>query len=137
MLVLNATLGFVQEHRAERSLAALRQMLVATAKVRRGGAVREVPAEELVPCDVVLVEAGDRIPADGRLVVAASLEIDESALTGESRPVEPDRKVFAGTYVTNGMAEALVTGSRPRAGWSWRRRWRSTSPPSPASRRRS
>lgn len=80
--VLNAALGFVQEHRAERGLAALRQMLVATATVRRGGALRQVPAEELVPGDVVLVEAGDRIPADGRLVAAASLEIDESALTG-------------------------------------------------------
>jgi Ca2+-transporting ATPase len=125
VLMLNATLGFVQEHRAERSLAALRQMLVATAKVRRGGAVKEVPAEELVPGDVVLVETGDRIPADGRLVVATSLEIDESALTGESTPVPKDTNpVAAGvplaertsmahmnTVVTRGRGELAVTAT--------------------------
>jgi Ca2+-transporting ATPase len=125
VLVLNAVLGFVQEHRAERSLAALRQMLVATATVRREGAVAEVPAEELVPGDVVLLEAGDRVPADGRLVLAASLEIDESALTGESTPVaksvEPtaadsplaERTSMAhmNTVVTRGRGELLVTST--------------------------
>jgi Ca2+-transporting ATPase len=125
VLVLNAILGFVQEHRAERSLAALRQMLVATTKVRRGGAVAEVPAEGLVPGDVVLVEAGDRIPADGRLAIAASLEIDESALTGESTPVtKSSERVEAGTalaerssmahmntVVTRGRGELVVTAT--------------------------
>lgn len=123
VLLLNATLGFVQEHRAERSLAALRQMLVATAKVRRGGGVHEVLAEDLVPGDVVLVEAGDRVPADGRLVVAASLEIDESALTGESAPVpkatdavppgaplaERTSMAHMNTVVTRGRGELVVT----------------------------
>jgi len=125
VLVMNAVLGFVQEHRAERSLAALRQMLVATAKVRRGGAVLEVPAEDVVPGDVVLLEAGDRVPADGRLVVGASLEIDESALTGESTPVaksiEPappgaplaERTSMAhmNTVVTRGRGELVVTAT--------------------------
>ena len=125
VLVMNALLGFVQEHRAERSLAALRRMLVATAKVRRAGIVREVPAEELVPGDVVLLEAGDRVPADGRLVVAASLEIDESALTGESSPVpkgtgpspvgaplaERPSMAHMNTVVTRGRGELVVTAT--------------------------
>jgi Ca2+-transporting ATPase len=128
VLVGNAVLGFVQEHRAERSLAALRQMLVATAKVRRGGRVAEVDAELLVPGDVVLVEAGDRVPADGRFVVAASVEVDESALTGESTPVAkstdpvgPDAPLaertsmaFMNTVVTRGRGELVVTGTGMR-----------------------
>jgi Ca2+-transporting ATPase len=125
VLVINAGLGFAQEHRAERSLAALRRMLVATAKVRRGGAVTELPAEELVPGDVVLLEAGDRVPADGRLVVAASLEIDESALTGESTPAaksagtapadaplaERTSMAHMNTVVTRGRGELVVTAT--------------------------
>ncbi|HEX5615525.1 MAG TPA: cation-translocating P-type ATPase, partial [Acidimicrobiia bacterium] len=125
VLVANAVLGFVQEHRAERSLTALRRMLVATAKVRRSGAVTEVAADDLVPGDVVLVEAGDRVPADGRIVVAASLEIDESALTGESTPVtksvdavspgaplaERSSMAHMNTVVTRGRAELLVTAT--------------------------
>ena len=123
VLLVNAVLGFVQEDRAERSLAALRQMLVATARVRRGGVATEVAATDLVPGDVVLVEAGDRIPADGRIVAAHSLEVDESALTGESSPAA---KVTAGahadapladrvgmaymnTVVTRGRGEVVVT----------------------------
>ena len=123
VLLINAVLGFVQENRAERSLAALRQMLVATARVRRGGVATEVAATDLVPGDVVLVEAGDRIPADGRIVAAHSLEIDESALTGESSPAAKvtaaappeaplaDRvgMAYMNTVVTRGRAEVLVT----------------------------
>ena len=125
VLVANAILGFVQEHRAERSLAALKQMLVATAKVRRSGQVDEVPSKTLVPGDVVLLEAGDRVPADGRLVVAASLEVDESALTGESTPVaktvepvaadaplaERASLAFMNTVVTRGRGELIVTST--------------------------
>jgi Ca2+-transporting ATPase len=125
VLVANAVLGFVQEHRAERSLAALKQMLVPTATVRRRGQVATVPAETLVPGDVVLLEAGDRVPADGRLAVAASLEVDESALTGESAPVaktvdpvgddaplaERASMAFMNTVVTRGRGELLVTAT--------------------------
>ena len=125
VLLINAVLGFVQEDRAERSLAALRQMLVATARVRRSGVVTDVAAPEVVPGDVVLVEAGDRIPADGRITAAHSLEIDESALTGESSPVvkgtagAPDDAPLAdragmaymNTVVTRGRGEVLVTAT--------------------------
>jgi Ca2+-transporting ATPase len=125
VLLFNAVLGFVQEHRAERSLAALRQMLVATARVRRNGTVVEVDAADLVPGDVVLLEAGDRVPADGRLVAAHSVEVDESALTGESTPVaktveavdageplaERTGMAYMNTVVTRGRAELVVTAT--------------------------
>ena len=87
VVVINALFGFYQEYRAEQSLEALKNMLPARARVRRSAIIQEISADTLVPGDVVLVEAGDRIPADGRLFFAASLEIDESTLTGESAPV--------------------------------------------------
>jgi Ca2+-transporting ATPase len=85
--LLNAILGLNQEGKAAESVAALQKMLVLKAHVRRGGGVIDIPAEELVPGDVVSFEAGDKIPADGRLLVAATLEIEEAAPTGESMPV--------------------------------------------------
>ena len=87
VVLANAIIGFFQEHKAEAALDALRSMVIGEAKVRRDGEVRMVPMHEIVPGDIVLVEAGDRIPADGRLLVAANLEIEEAALTGESQPV--------------------------------------------------
>ncbi|MDW4910857.1 HAD-IC family P-type ATPase, partial [Streptomyces sp. ADMS] len=129
VLLINATVGYLQERRAERSLEALREMLVPTARVRRDGQVQVVPARTLVPGDVVLLEAGDRIPADGRLVVAASVEAAEAALTGESHPVakttapttaEGDEPVpvaertgmlFMNTALTRGRAEIIVTAT--------------------------
>ena len=80
-------MGLNQEGKAEASVAALQKMMVVKAKVRRDGALVEVPMEELVPGDIVNIEAGDLVPADGRILTAATLEIDESALTGESVPV--------------------------------------------------
>ena len=124
VVLLNATIGFAQESRAEASLEALKQMLVTTATVRRDGRTVRVDAAELVPGDVVMVEAGDRVPADGRLLSSASLEVQESSLTGEAQPVVKsaageaaeraplgDRvtAVFMNTMVTRGRAEALVT----------------------------
>jgi Ca2+-transporting ATPase len=126
VVLLNAVLGFVQENRAERSLDALRSMLVVTARVRRGGTTVEVDAQDLVPGDVVLVEAGDRIPADGRLLSATSLEVEEAALTGESAPVikraegvvaldaplgDRTNVVYMNTTVTRGRGELIVTGT--------------------------
>ena len=132
VLVINAVIGFVQENRAERSLDALRTMLVPTARVRRGGVVAVVDAAELVPGDLVLLEAGDRVPADGRLVVAESVEVDESALTGESVPVSKHRDpvspggevasdevplaerrsmLFMNTTLTRGRADMVVTAT--------------------------
>ncbi|MFY8043787.1 MAG: HAD-IC family P-type ATPase, partial [Rhodoferax sp.] len=96
VVILNAGLGFWQEFRAERTLAALKGMLAAHARVRRDGLVTEVDARLLVPGDVVLLEAGDRVPADGRLLVAHNLEAEEAALTGESHAVTKHTGALAG-----------------------------------------
>ncbi|MFD0318869.1 HAD-IC family P-type ATPase [Streptomyces flavalbus] len=129
---INAALGYAQERRAERSLEALRRMLVPTARVRRDGTQAQVEAGSLVPGDVVLLEAGDRVPADGRLVVAESVEVAEAALTGESQPVakgtaavetpgtgtvplaERTGMVFMNTALTRGRAEMVVTATGMR-----------------------
>ncbi|OYY93834.1 MAG: metal-transporting ATPase [Hydrogenophilales bacterium 28-61-23] len=126
VVLLNASLGFYQEHRAERTLAALKGMLAARARVRRDGRVAEVDATQLVPGDIVLLEAGDRIPADGRLLAAHNLEVIEAALTGESHAVGKvtaalaeaelplgDRinLLYMNTVVTRGRAELLVTAT--------------------------
>lgn len=125
VLLLNAIMGFVQENRADDALAALRSMLETVVRVRRGGEVMEVSGRDLVPGDVVLLDAGDRIPADGRFAKAASTSVDESTLTGESVPVEKvdtaiveDGEVplaertnlgYMNTTVVRGRAELLVT----------------------------
>jgi len=124
VLLVNGVIGFVQTHRAERSMEALKRMLVVHAQVRRDGRLVSLPSEELVPGDVVLLDAGDRVPADGRLALAASLSIDESALTGESVPVEKVAEpiadldlpisehvnlAFMNTAVARGRGELLVT----------------------------
>src|SRR5262245_33147727 len=124
--VLNAILGLNQEGKAAESIAALQKMLIIKAHVRRGGALADSPSEELVPGDVISIEAGDRIPADGRLLVAATLEIEEAALTGESVPVlksvEPvagddvplgDRvdMAYMNSTVTRGRGEMVVTAT--------------------------
>jgi magnesium-transporting ATPase (P-type) len=125
ILVLNAVIGFTQEYRAEQSMAALRRLSRARARVVRAGREREIDAAELVPGDVVLLEAGDRIPADARLLHEVSLEVDESLLTGESTVVTktvaplPDdavladraNSVFMGTTVTRGRARATVVAT--------------------------
>jgi Ca2+-transporting ATPase len=99
IVFLNGLLGFVQEFRAERSLAALRKMSVAMARVVRDGVLRSVPARELVAGDLILLEAGDRIPADARLIYATNFQTQEASLTGESTPVQKDAGVIAGTDV--------------------------------------
>ena len=125
VVLLNAALGFFQEHRAENALAALRNMLAPSARVRRAGESRVVPVEELVPGDVLLLEAGDRVPADARVIQAHGAEVAEAALTGESQAVgktpravpedaplaERDDMVFMNTVVTRGRIEAVVTAT--------------------------
>nr|WP_221383352.1 HAD-IC family P-type ATPase [Actinoplanes polyasparticus] len=126
VVLLNATIGFVQESKAEAALDALRRMSVTTATVRRDGRVVRLDATELVPGDVVIVEAGDRVPADGRLLSATSLEIQESMLTGEAQPsaksasaaVDEDaplgdrvNTVYMNTAVTRGHGEVLITAT--------------------------
>src|SRR5690348_10055145 len=124
LTLFNAVLGLNQEGKAAAAVAALQKMMIVKAKVRRGGELVEVPAEQLVPGDVVSIEAGDVVPADGRLLKAATLEVDESALTGESMPVAKgadtvtqtdaplgDRTdmVYMNTNVTRGAGELVVT----------------------------
>jgi P-type Ca2+ transporter type 2C len=126
LTVLNAVLGLNQEGKAAESVAALQKMLLIHAHVRRDGQRVDIPAEEVVPGDIVTFEAGDKVPADGRLIVAATLEIEEAALTGESTPVlksvEPvagedvplgDRvdMAYMNSTVTRGRGEMVVTGT--------------------------
>ncbi len=132
IVVLNAILGFVQENRAERALAALRRLAVPQVRVRRDGEVREVSARELVAGDIVLLEAGNLVPADGRLVDVVNLRIEEAVLTGESEAVTKTAAVlaasgggevtlgdrtnmaFMGTTVGYGRGEMAVTATGMR-----------------------
>ena len=126
VVLLNAVLGTVQEARAEAALEALKQMAAPFAKVIRGGVAVKLPAADLVPGDLVLLEAGDSIPADLRIVTCNSLKVEESALTGESLPVEKSAQVVAdanapladrinmaymGTAATYGRASGVVTAT--------------------------
>ena len=125
VVVLNAALGFFQEHRAENALAALKNMLAPSARVRRDGAVALIDACDLVPGDILLLEAGDRVAADARVLHAHSAEVAEAALTGESHAVAKsadavDEKsalaerrgmVFMNTVVTRGRLEAIVVAT--------------------------
>ena len=123
IVILNAILGFRQEYKAEQAMAALKKMAAPSVRVRREGHVREISSRELVPGDVVLLEAGDLVPADSRLLDSVNLRVDESALTGESVPVEKDalfaadsdhalgdrrNMVYLGTVVTYGRGQAVV-----------------------------
>ena len=126
ILILNAAIGSAQEYRAEKAMAALRQMAAPSARVRRDGEVLTLPAEELVPGDVVLLEAGNIVPADLRLCVAARLRVAEAALTGESHAVDKttaplqaeqaslgDRHnmAYKGTLVAYGRGEGVVVAT--------------------------
>lgn len=125
ILVLNTALGLVQEVRAERAIAALQALSAPRVRVLREGHQRVLPSADLVPGDLVILEAGDRVAADGRLLSSAHLSVDESALTGESAPVHKDvapvsadaaladrtDMVYAGTLVTRGAARVLVTAT--------------------------
>jgi Ca2+-transporting ATPase len=126
VLLLNALLGFVNEYRAERSVQALKALVVPLAEVVRDGAAHEIPAAELVPGDIIAFEAGDRVPADARLIEARSLRLDESALTGESVATDKDSEavleddvplaerqtmVYTGTAIVQGRGQAIVTAT--------------------------
>src|SRR3990172_8285793 len=127
IIILNAVFGFFQELRAENAIAMLKKLSAPQVKVKRDGVVVIIPSRELVPDDLILIEAGDRINADARLIESASLEIDESTLTGESIPVMKQSVfagdvskgiVFCGTLVTRGSGEAVVvaTGMQTQLG---------------------
>lgn len=126
IVLLNGVLGFVQEERAEQALESLKKMAVPATRVRRNGELKSLPACELVPGDVVLLEAGDSVPADARLIEAYVLSLQEAALTGESVPVEKNARqvvqaavapadrtnmIFFGTAVAAGKGTAIVTST--------------------------
>ena len=126
LTVLNAVVGLRQEGKAESAMNALKSMMKATARVRRDGEVVEIPAEAVVVGDVAIISAGDQVPADGRIVAASALQIDESALTGESTPAAKDANVVVGTDlgpgdqtdmafmntpVTHGSGTLVITGT--------------------------
>ncbi|HYU84452.1 MAG TPA: HAD-IC family P-type ATPase, partial [Kribbellaceae bacterium] len=117
VVVLNTTVGVVQELRAERSLAALRRLTAPQARVLRSGRAVTVPAADVAPGDVVLLAAGDVVPADVELTECRRLQVDESALTGESVPVDKSttEEAFAGTVVTAGRGAGVVTQTGPRS----------------------
>ena len=123
IVIINAVLGFVQEYRAEQSMEALKQLAAPAARVLRHGTISQISAKELVPGDILVLETGDKIAADGRLIDVNNLEVEEAALTGESLPVRKvadrqfqedsplgDRKnmIFAGTSITRGKGTAVV-----------------------------
>ncbi|MGW1882555.1 cation-translocating P-type ATPase [Streptomyces sp. NPDC001970] len=126
LTLLNAIVGLRQEGKAESAMNALKSMLTTTARVRRDGTESEIPAEQLVVGDVVLISAGDQVPADGRIIEAHALQIDESALTGESVPAAKDagtlpdvplgpgdqsNTAFMHTPVTHGSGVLVITGT--------------------------
>lgn len=126
IVLFSVVLGFVQEYRAERAIEALREMAAPTASVIRDGVEIEIPARNLVPGDVILLEAGDKIPADSRVTRSVNMQVVEAALTGESLPVDKqtgpitgeqiavgDRKnmVYSGTIATYGRGQAVVTAT--------------------------
>jgi Ca2+-transporting ATPase len=126
IIILNAAVGMIQEYRAEKAMEALKQMAAANARILREGKTVDIPASDLVPGDVVLLEAGNIIPADIRFFETHQIKVDESALTGESHNVEknPDELPegdyalgdrinmgFKGTFITNGRALAYVTAT--------------------------
>jgi magnesium-transporting ATPase (P-type) len=134
IVAINAAIAIVEERRADAALAALRALAVPETRVRRAGAVVRIPAAELVSGDVVLLEPGDRVPADLRLITTTGLEVDESVLTGESQAVRKDASAVAaadaglggragsaytGTFVVRGTGTgvAVATGAARR----WRR----------------
>ena len=132
VVVANAIAGFIQESRAEKAMDALSRLVITEATVRRGGRKHRIASEELVPGDVVLLQSGDKVPADLRLLHVRNLQIDESALTGESVPVfkasavlsedtvlaERKNMAYAGTHATYGQAEGVVmaTGNETETG---------------------
>jgi Ca2+-transporting ATPase len=126
VVMINACLGFYQEFQAEKALGALKKMLALQASVKRDGKLQKISAEQLVTGDIVILDAGDKIPADGRILECSNLEVDESSLTGESLPVgkhahaltekqsplaERTNMLYMNNAVTRGRAEMLVTAT--------------------------
>lgn len=130
VVILNSVLGVIQENKAEEAIDALKKMTAATSKVKRDGKIISIKSEDLVRGDIIILEAGDAVPADGRIIECASLKIEESALTGESVPVTKDEEmleipegekgfslgdrknmIYMGSTVVYGRGKAVITGT--------------------------
>jgi len=126
IILVNGVLGFIQEYRTEKSMEALKELTAPTARVMRDGKIVIIPAKYLVPDDLIILESGDRVPADSILIESTSLQVDESLLTGESVPVDKktaeqrtgralvgtaENTVYMGTVITNGRGKAIVTAT--------------------------
>lgn len=130
VVILNSVLGVIQENKAEEAIDALKKMTAATSKVKRDGKIINIKSEDLVRGDIIILEAGDAVPADGRIIECASLKIEESALTGESVPVTKDEEmleipegekgislgdrknmIYMGSTVVYGRGKAVITGT--------------------------
>jgi len=125
ILILNAVFGFIQEYKAEKSIEALKRLAALKAKVIRNGKEKKIDSRELVPGDIILLETGDKVPADARIIELSQLNIDESSLTGESTSVRKEVKpvgefvslaertcmLYSSTIVSKGKAKAVVTGT--------------------------
>ncbi len=118
IVIVNAFLGFIQEYRTEKTIEALRNMAAPTCRVTRDGEIKDIPSSSLVPGDHILLDSGDRVPADAKLLTAYSMKVDESILTGESVPVDKSSgksgsasNVHMGTIITSGRGDAVVTAT--------------------------
>lgn len=118
IVMVNAFLGFIQEYRTEKTIEALRNMAAPTCRVTRDGEIKEIPSSSLVPGDHILLDSGDRVPADAKLLTAYSMKVDEAILTGESVPVDKSSSkngsagnVHMGTIITSGRGDAIVTAT--------------------------
>lgn len=118
IVIVNAFLGFIQEYRTEKTMEALKSMAAPTCRVTRDGEIKDVPSSNLVPGDHILLDSGDRVPADARLISAYSMKADESILTGESVPADKaagksgdTEIVHMGTIITSGRGDAVVTAT--------------------------
>jgi len=125
VLLLNAVIGLIQETRAERAMEALKEMAAPRARIRRDGSIKQIPAREVVPGDILLLETGDKVPVDARLIEISNLKVNEAALTGESMPVDKHTKAlgeavpltkrknlaYMGTIVTYGKATAMAVAT--------------------------
>ncbi len=117
IVILYAILGFIQEYRAEQAIAALKKLSVPNVRVVREGKLQEVSARDLVPGDILQLEAGNVLSADVRLLEAVNLRIQEAALTGESEPVEKQTAALSGDDSSPGLAQALPLGDRRNMGY--------------------
>ena len=125
IVILNASIGFIQDYKAERTIQALKKMLVTKAKVIRSGILKEIPANEVVPGDILVLQEGDKVVADSRIMESRSLQVNEAILTGESFPIDktsnilkPEIEIYErtnmlynGTSVVRGSCKAIVVAT--------------------------